>query len=532
MRDDVRHGLRIARTEVLRSWRWIFKDGRRAVSLGFLWDMFMFTGFFMAFFLYFAGQGVASGTRVPSDMLGSFGTMVTYAFVLSLILFVSRGFSEKGGVGKRDLLLTTVSSTSVVVGTVTAEFLRALAITGPFLLAFAVAFGSGLGSLVVVPAIILVSSVLLLALSSAFGYTLGLVLKLIAARLPKRPRLLKWTARVVAVVVGFVLVLLVSALFVPPLDFETPIAVYADIFFLGTPLRGPGLLTFVAVFDAVAATLFFVAAAIRLAPFAWYSETAEPSSKWREVSSKQPPGFLSGTKTRRIAWMLWHRGLRNPIRFLNVIVISFLFLLVLLPSVVVWPIVLGPPVLFLLGTFLSGALFGLNPLGEEGEMLRVLVTSTTPGRCFARARMLAGLLVSVPLVLLVLAFVPYRFSHGSDPWLVEHTLLVALGVYFSVCYVAIGVGLGVSYPRFEKVHPDRDFYPATFPASMGYLSAVFSPGLFALVLFILPRFYPEHQLVVRSVSVAGLLVLAAVTGVVARWSYAYSVRRFDTYTLD
>lgn len=546
MRDDLKDGLRVARTEVLRSWRWLTADWRRAIISAFFFVSLMSSGLTTAVLLYFVGRLLASGTEVPSEVLDVFRIMVNSAFVYLSFLFSGRAFSEKGGVGNRDLLLTTVSPASVVVGTVTADFLRAVAVAGPLVLLLATAFGMGLGSLLVFPAVV-VSFFLLVAFSLAFGYTAGFAVKLILVWLPSRPFFLKWSLRVVALAVGLAAAVFLSLVFVSPpetvqnsgggllnliltLNFRTPLTVYAEAFFVGTPLGSPGLLTAVTVLGVAAAVLLLVAASTRLAPLIWYSGVAEPSPDKKVTSSKRPPGPLSGTKTLRITWRLLLRGRRNLMGFTHLIAPLLLLFSVLLASAFETSLlfVFGPPVFFLAGAYLSGAAFGLNALGEEGEVLHVLLTSPTPGRCFVRAHMLAGLLVGFPMVLASLAFAP--FNPLVSP--AYHVLLVGFGLYFSVCCAAIAVGLGFSFPRFESVRPDYDLYPPTTFASTGYLGAVFPPGVFALVLFVLPTFRPDRFFAVQTAALVVLAVLAAVAGGVGYTSYVYSVRRFDTYTFD
>ena len=546
IRCDLRHGLRVARTEVLRSWRWLTADWRRAIVSAFLFVSLMSSGLTTAVLLYFVGRVLASGAEVPSEVLSVFRIMVNSAFLYLSFLFAGRAFSEKGGVGNRDLLLTTVSPASVVVGTVTADFLRAVAIAGPLVLLLATAFGIGLGSLLVFPAVV-VSFFLLVALSVAFGYAAGFVVKLLLVWLPSRPLFLKWSLRAVALAAGLAAAVVLSLVFVSPaeagevsgggplgliltLDFRTPLTVYAEAFFVGTPLGDPGLLTAASVLCAATAVPLCVGAATRVAPLVWYSGRTESSPDTKDASSKRPPDLLSRTKTLRITWRLLLRGRRNLMGFTHLIAPLLLLFSVLLASAFEPSLlsVLGPPVFFLAGAYLSGAAFGLNALGEEGEVLHVLLTSPTPGRCFVRAHVLAGLLVGFPMVLASLAFAP--FNPLVSP--VYHVLLVGFGLYFSVCCAAIAVGLGFSFPRFESVHPDYDLYPPTTFASTGYLGAVFLPGVFALVLLVLPKARPDRFFAVQAAALVGLAVLSVVTGAVAYTSYVYSVRRFDSYTFD
>lgn len=546
MRDDLNDGLRIARTEVLRSWRWLTADWRRALVSAFFFVSLTSTGLTMAVLLYFVGRLLAAGFEAPSEALDVFRVTVNFAFFYLAFLFAGRAFSEKGGVGNRDLLLTTVSSDSVVFGTVIADFLRSVAVAGPFFLLVATAFGMGLGSFLV-PLIIVGSLFLLVALSVAFGYIAGFAAKLFLVWLPSRPFFLKWGLRGALLAVGLATATLVSFLFVSPpgshqlegdvflnlllmLDFRAPLTVYAEVFFVGTPLGNPGLLTAVSVAGVAAAVPLCVAVATRLAPVLWYSGATESSPDTKVGASRRPPRLLSGTKTLRITWRFLLRGRRNLMGFTHLIAPLLLLFSLLLVSAVEAPLlsVFGPPVFFLAGVYLSGAAFGLNALGEEGEVLHVLLTSPTQGRCFVRAHILAGLLVSSPFVLLSFAFAP--FNPLLSP--AYHVLLVGFGLYLSVCCAAIAVGLGFSFPRFESVHPDYDLYPPTTFASTGYLGVVFIPGVFALVLLALPTFFPDHFFVVQTVVLVALAVLAAVVGGVAYASYIHSVRRFDSYTFD
>jgi len=546
MRDGFDDGLRIARVEVLRTWRWLTADWRRALVSAFFFVSLTSTGLTTGVLFYFVGRLLTSGVEVPSEALEFFKLMVNSAFVYLSFLFGGRAFSKKGGVGNRDLLLTTVSPASVVVGTVTADFLRAVAMAGPLVLLLATGFGVGLGSFLAFPAVV-GFFFLLVAVSLASGYAAGFAAKLLLAWLPSRPAFLKWGLRGFVLVLGLAAATLVSLLFVSPpedaesiggdflgliiaLDFETPLTVYADAFFVGAPIGSPGLITAASVVGVAVAVPLLVAATARIAPLIWYSGSGSTSSETKGASSRRPPGPLSGTKTLRITWRVLLRGRRNLMKFTHLIAPLLLLFSVLLTSASEASLffAFGPPVSFLAGAYLSGAAFGLNPLGEEGEVLHVLVTSPTQGRCFVRAHILAGLILSFPLVLASLAFA--LFNPLVSP--AYHVLLVAFGLYFSVCCAATAVGLGFSFPRFKSVHPEYDLIPPTTFASTGYLGVVFLPGVFALVLTALPAFFPDSFFRVQAAALVALAVLAAVAGWVGYTSYTYSVRRFDSYTFD
>lgn len=175
----------------------------------------------------------------------------------------------------------------------------------------------------------------------------------------------------------------------------------------------------------------------------------------------------------------------------------------------------------LAGIFLTGT-YGLNPLGGEGEVLPVLLTSTTPGRCFVRARILAVLSLGTPLFLIYLAIASFVFVS-----LVGYVLLIVFSLYFLVLSAVLAVGIGSHFPGFEKFpNPDVDFVMPSDNAFVGYSLTLLTLGVIG--------FLPVNTFHSGTVAsgVLGLGIYVALTGPVGYSFYAYSVRRFDSYRLD
>lgn len=104
----------------------------------------------------------------------------------------------------------------------------------------------------------------------------------------------------------------------------------------------------------------------------------------------------------------------------------------------------------MLGIWVAGGAFGLNPLGEDGPMLGQIVLSELPPQTFVRARIVAGTALGAPFVIAGTAVLTVRDLSLTDAF-------VAGGAWLALLPVsgAIAVGVGTLLPRWEPSHgPD------------------------------------------------------------------------------
>ncbi|MDY6780932.1 MAG: hypothetical protein SV760_10435, partial [Halobacteria archaeon] len=177
----------------------------------------------------------------------------------------------------------------------------------------------------------------------------------------------------------------------------------------------------------------------------------------------------------------------------------------------------------------------LNPLGDESSMLDTLLTTPVDGEEFVRARMLSGLILGVPVVV-VGNFIAEPFNPFSP---LTSLVVTVFGVLLCLYTAALGVGIGSFAPRFQPVRSrtfdDVEVVRPTIVALLGYTFV----SLLAAVLGLLVFGFPEvlgllpyvGDLPTLWVRVGGAAVLVAVLGVVGYRSYVYAVERFNRYTV-
>jgi ABC-2 type transport system permease protein len=395
---------------------------------------------------------------------------------------------------------------------------------GPALVAFAVGAGSPATVLLALAAALPV-----VVFAATVGYLLALVGAAAGRRLPHVTGL-----KFGAYVGGMALVGLSGPLLaesvergaVGPLERAAaiPVADYAALALIGTPagvVTPAGAATALAV---LALTAGGVAVAPRLAAHLWFTEANRTGETVAERHAEMPRTFAA-TPSLRVAWRYLLLARRAPRRLVHLSV--FLFLLFPLTGVVVAApdaipaVASGSAVVF--GTLLSGAAFGLNPLGDEGDALPALLVTGVGGRRLVRGRLLAGLAVGVPLA--VLGALGLWLSLDLDPR-AGAGLLVGVGP-LSLAAGCVALGLGAAVPKFEseEIFGVETVHPSRIPLLLYVYGGLVAVPL-GLALLALP---PDT--VDRTVHLAALAVYAVVVGALSVGGYVYAVRRVDGYEL-
>lgn len=541
LRTDLRNGVRIARVEVVRSVRAILTSQRQLLAFGLMVLALLPAALLFVNGSYAAGRRFADGTTLPVVRLAR-AQVTTWVLSLS-VLFSLRMVERAGNIDHADLVLTTVSPRAVVVGLVLAEFARILAVFGPpvalLLGAFALGADAPLMLVTTLPGVLPLFLVGLLG-----GFVLGHLGRLGARRLGgvSVPRTAANIAVVLAIVVGVNVFApdnpAVVVRSVAPLA-ASPVGPYADLLLVASPFAvpvGPG--SVVAALLLVSAVPLLGWAGTRVATRVWLGDPVTASRSGGETvesstgtsASVSVPFALAGTRTTRLVWWLWLRGLRAPTQFVHLA--YFLFMAFPLgqsaladPRGPLLPIFTG-----LVGAFLAGATFGLNPLGVERSMLPAILTVRTPGRAVVRTRFLAGQFLWLPVTLgAVLATGLYS---RLDPASVVAIAVVtaALGVFSGT----VALALGSFAPRFDPV---RSFggVEAPTPTSVALLGHTFLTSLVAGVGYVLV-FLPDilnatgrSRLLVEG---GGLGAWVLVVGSITVGCYQYAVGRLDGFTYD
>lgn len=419
------------------------------------------------------GQSVAAGGAEGALQL------TRWYLPVSLALYAFYGVNESGnrlaGFGARDLLLTTVRDRDLVLALLYADLREAIwGVFGPTALVIA-AFGLGTGS---PTAAVVGAAAIALAVTAAavVGYAVGLAGRLALQAVPLsagKRSLLSGTGQV-----GYVLLFAVGGAVVgstgaqledeltlsalapegpPPI----PLGYYADLFFLGTPqVDGLGLGAAASALALVATVPLGVMATVELAPRLWHADRPVPAE--RDVDRTDDAGDTaaesrsSAADRRNWPWLgfpagyvadgILRRVIRTPQRLMHVVYYVLVVGMIAAGGVTeptILPLLLGGGLVGL-GVWLAGGAVGLNPLGEEGAMLGQLVLTETPPESFVRARVLAGTVVGLPVVLVGTALLAVGPLSA-----VEAALAGAFWVVLLPASAGLAVGIGSLLPKTE-----------------------------------------------------------------------------------
>ncbi|SIR87484.1 hypothetical protein SAMN05421858_4247 [Haladaptatus litoreus] len=528
LRNDVRHGLGIARIELRRSLRKSF--GTRKRQLTVLGVVALFTPLLIFWYriAYSAGQQAAAQGTLPLDVLGIQVSLLVVVFIVMGALRVVQQGRPEGDA----LLLTATSPRAVLIGVTVHSTIQLVGFVMFPTLLFAGGFAFGSGMFSILPTAVLAVVPLFTAIT---------VLGTIVGQLVVLGLLRSQTLRTVSQAFGLVLLLVLMALsyaaMAPVTGAAEPLAAlsglalpaieYLTLAFFGTPL-GPELDAGAIVVGAivVASIPVLFAVANQLAPLLWFADAtptglmqrdattatgATPSLETTEQTGRSfPPRTQS--RTLSVALGLWIRWMRIPTRFsplfpLVIVIVTALFGAVSDPESL--PVVVGGVLVFA-GVYISGAIFGLNPMGEAGEMRTLEYLSATRLRTLLLGHLTAGLLAGIPIA--VVGATVFAMSLGVS--IPTAAILVTLAIVLAVASAGVGVGIGSVLPSRDSQRTYQGYEVATPSqwALVGYMFAVMllvvigaGGGVFAL----LPGSGSESLLRLLAPGVAGG-VLAAV----------------------
>jgi membrane protease YdiL (CAAX protease family) len=525
---DVRHGLGIARVELRRSVRKSFGTRKRQLTvLGFL-ALFSPLMVFWGRIAYSAGRDAAEQGSLPLDVLGIQLTLLVLVFVVMGALRVV----QQGRLEGDALLLTATSPRAVLAGVTIHATIQLVGFVLLPTLLFAGGFALGAGMPLVLPTTVLAVVPLFTAVS-VLGTVIGqlVVLGLLESRV------LRTASRVFGLVLLLVLMALSYAAMAPVMGVSEPLApldtvarpavLYLAFAFVGTPF-GPELDAGAFLVGGIVVTsvpvLFEVAN--RLAPRLWFADATPTGLMQRDAASvtrstpvtegstAQPVRVFPprGPRPLAVALGLWVRWLRIPVRFsalfpLVIVLVAALFTTVSDPASL--PTVLGGVLVFA-GVYVSGAVFGLNPLGEAGEMRTVEFLSPTPPRPLVLGYVLAGLLVGMPIAVVGAAILAATMDFSA-------TAALLVGLLTAVLTVASGgaaVGIGSVLPSTDAQRTYGGYEVATpsqwalvaYMITAAFLVGVAAMG--ALLVLLSSDTGTASSLFVVAAGVAALVLLA------------------------
>jgi hypothetical protein len=396
----------------------------------------------------------------------------------------------------------------------------------------AVAFGVGAGS-VLAGVAFLVAILCVTALGSALGIALGFALKNALAR---SETLSRYRTPAAVVLFGAYMYAIVAmdfgSAFDPVVDVlgPTPFGWFGDLALVTTGVGSTPSLAGGALVFAVAGIAVLSVAVDRLAGLLWYVESVEGSTGETDSSGI---GGIAGLPrpVARIVRRSWLRAYRSPLRLFFVVYPLF-FLIAPISEAVQSGVVPSylPGAVALYGAWTTGSAFTLNPLGEEGDVLPVTLTSPVSGRTFIAGCCLAGVLIGLPasvlgvLVAGVLAGNPVLSLAGA----------VALALLLSIAAAGMAAGVGVTFPRFEEVNVTRS-REAVVPSLVGFavysiaLTVAATPGLAVQFEAVREGLADAIGVAPASALAIGLGVTVVLAGAFAVLGFVHAARTFDSH---
>jgi hypothetical protein len=179
----------------------------------------------------------------------------------------------------------------------------------------------------------------------------------------------------------------------------------------------------------------------------------------------------------------------------------------------------------LAGVYLSGATFGLNPLGDDRPQFPLVLLTETAPWTFLRGRVLAGLAVGLPFSALIPLL---SVAAGTRP--LQGVTFALVGTGLGLLAALFALGLGCAYPIYEE----RELWGTETVAPsvlvmMGYSLVVIFGTLIGLVIV---WYGLAGDLSPTGLLAVGLGVYLLLTVGVPVLSYRYSCRRYRRYVLD
>ena len=477
-REDFAVGFRIARAKVLDLWR--RNDTRRQRALYALLAVLILPGV-VVFVQQGYTLGVSSRDGVAFPVVEGARNLLLPGMVAGAIL---------GGVGAaqsfardsiRPLLLTSASTRAIVVGNVL-YLLGTWLVPLSFIFVVVIAYAVG-AQTPLFPVALALAVLPVLLLTLLVGLTLAYLLWLGIERLGLPEQVRKLLTAVLSLVV-FVFAFAGGFLSgqmtgepgeqIPTGDPLTPVGWYADLLFVGSPVgESLGVRTAVAAVLVLGATVLVFAAQVRIAPAFWYATPSDRGDDEQADDGRGHPelgvtpserlgrtrGLTARSQTLRVAAGYIRSVRRRPDQYVYLFYYLFPVLAVVVPLSFEGQRAFGPAVglsLVVLGIWLAGAIFCLNPLGTEGAMLSQLVLAETPPRTFVHARLLAGVgtgfvLVVAGLSLFVVTAV--EVLAPFEPLFSTQVAALVGGFFLALVFLssAFALGIGSALPKFETI---------------------------------------------------------------------------------
>ncbi len=542
-REWPRHGLRLGVSGVRRWIRQLQRNRLRLRLLGFS---------ALSGAIGFGGTGVfvALSLRVndgPILIPGQLRLGVAGLWVFLVWFFAQRAITHWSHLSKRSFLLTTVSPRAVAVGMLLTEFMTAV-----FVLVLPVTLLVGIIGIAFLSLSTVFLTIVAVGLSIAttivVGYALGFGSFFVNDTLgfPDQLKGDLGVHLVLLAVTGYVVAVVVfdAPAIWNAVSFEwIPMGWLVDFAVLGTPVV-------ISVERAVAGFIGSIAVVIigslvveSLATTYWcmdtktgrsastvdYSRTQGESSLITALSPLSVPDVVS-TPTRRVAAVVMLRIRREPRRMtiVGTVALSLALWIGVALTQLAQPMRLVPLACAVFIPWLAGALFSINPLGDEGVVLPATLTSPISGTQYVHGLMLPGALYGTPLA----CFLTLATGIAGPYTIFEVTGLVLLALLLTPIAVLVGITTGMYFPRFSSLTiGDDDIAQPSMIAIALYSACISGLGGTLIALFFAPQTaFSPFGLIGLSPSVSRVLIIGGLLGgslLFAALCYHSAISRFE-----
>ncbi|RXK47471.1 hypothetical protein [Halorientalis pallida] len=494
--DWIRQGLSIGRIEFRRTVRSLRGDSARLALIGVVALLFGLVLLAGTWFILQFGDEVPAGD-VSNVIRGS----VAIQWLFAVFISAQRAGSRHHSIDQESLMLLTVPVRAVALGLLSAECFRALAYFAVPVLLLGGAFVVASGSPLMAPFLVL-AVLLFLSTALVLGFALGLLAKLVVARyrvVAENKSAFSLLA-VIVFVGGYIGLQNFGGQGVTVVLGWLPFSWIVDLAVIGSPFSGSLLRAATVLVGGLAWTAAGVLVVERFGTALWFGDTVEDAvaAEQARVDTGTADDALAaavrpiplptvGQPARRIAQRSVVVARRNPQR-LSFLVLPVVLLGVSLVNVaqagVGSLLTLVPPLVVVALPWLAGAVFGLNPLGDEGAALPATLTSLASGRDYAVGLALPGLTLGLPVV--VVATVATGLAGPYGP--LETASLAVIALVLTLAAVVIAPGLGMAFPRYDpvRVGSDREIVPPSLSAVVLYTLTLGIPGTLAAAATLAP----------------------------------------------
>ncbi|RNJ27075.1 hypothetical protein [Halosegnis longus] len=471
--------LTIARTELRRSVRKV--TGRLSQILGLGVGLFIFTaGALLLSYLLVTETPDLSGFTIGAGVRSA----VAFQWLFVVAIITQRVVTVNPRPDADAHLLTTVRPATAVFGLVLAETARILAYIGVPLLIVTLALAYATGSVATVPLVAL-AVILLFVSGVVLAHVIGLTIKLAVARIPvlARHRTVLGTLAVVLLFGGYTVVQSTSGgtsgLGIVPVGWVADLAALALP--IGTsPSHAAGGLVMTGF-----VILAGVPLASRIATAFWFGDSVTPEIETEEATvdgvgsdplasglgllGRLPLGSGQSGHVARRTVLLARRAPAKLSYLILPFIVAGSFLIQAALGELTLPAVVFAPGLAVALPWVAGAAFTLNPLGDEGRVLPLTLTSPIDGRTYLRGLIRPGIVIGG----LCLPAVPIlALATGHTP--VDTVLVLAVATVGVLTAAAIAAGIGMVFPRTDTIRVARgqEASPPTMTAMLLYTVCV------------------------------------------------------------